>query len=164
MKEETISVWFYSRDKSFAEVLARALGPGYEFCHASARDVDAILLDASSAGPDECDDLLRSMRAQLKSSQVQPPILAMVHDEEQETVHALTENGVYETLASPPDIRELRLVLRRAHRYHQIEVDLAQSRSRQQAPGQLGDLIGCSDSIQQVLKWPAKWQLATSAS
>ncbi len=156
MKEETIRVWFYSRDKSFAEVLARALGPGYEFCHASARDVDAILLDASSAGPDECDDLLRSMRAQLKSSQVQPPILAMVHDEEQETVHALTENGVYETLASPPDIRELRLVLRRAHRYHRIEVDLAQSRSRQQAPGQLGDLIGCSDSIQQVFEMARK--------
>ncbi len=156
MKEETIRVWFSSRDKSFGEVLARALGAGYEICQDSARDIDAILLDASSAGPDECDDILRSMRTPLKSSPVPPPIIAMVHEDEQETVHALTEDGVYETLASPPDIRELRLVLRRAHRYHQIEVDLAQSRSRQQTLGQLGDLIGRSEGIQQVFEMARK--------
>ena len=108
MKEEAIRIWFYSRDNSFAEILARALGPGYEICQGdldSARDIDAILLDAASNGPGECEDLLHSIRTSLKTSPVPTPIIAMVHEDEQETVHALTENGVYETLASPPDIR-----------------------------------------------------------
>ena len=157
---------FYSRDKSFAEVLGRALGPGYEIFHGEldgirddtlhGQEVDAILLDTSSAGPEECDDILRSMKALLKCSPVPPPIIAMVHDNEQEVVRSLIENGAYETLANPPDIRELRLVLRRAHRFHQIEVDLAQARSRHQAPGQLGDLVGCSESMQQVFEMARK--------
>jgi DNA-binding NtrC family response regulator len=164
MKEQIIRFWFYSRDESFAEVLARALGNGYEICQGELGDlqdisqqrprVDAILLDASATGPEECNDILQAMTSLLKSSPAPPPILVMVHDDEQEAVRTFIENGAYETLSSPPDIRELRLVLRRAHRYHQIELDLA--RSRQQTPGQLGDMVGCSESIQQVFEMARK--------
>jgi two-component system response regulator HydG len=166
MKEQIIRLWFYSPDSSFAEVLARALGPGYEFCQgglgsiqniAQQRpEVEVILLDASATGPEGFDDILQAVRNLLESSSVPPPVIAMVHDDEQDVVRTLIENGVYETLASPPDIRELRLVLRRAHLYHQVELDLTRSRSRQQTSGQLGDLIGCSERIQQVFEMARK--------
>jgi DNA-binding NtrC family response regulator len=160
MKEQIIRLWFYSPDNCFADVLARALGPGYEICqggldsiHAVRQqrpEAGAILLDASAAGAEGFDDILQAVRRVLESSPVPPPVITMVHDDEQDVVRTLIENGVYETLASPPDIRELRLVLRRAYRYHQIELDLTRSNSRHQTGGQLGDLIGCSESIQQV--------------
>jgi DNA-binding NtrC family response regulator len=160
MKEQIIRLWFHSPDSSFAEVLARTLGPGYEICQGGLDsiqsiplqrpEVDAILLDASATGLEAYDDILQAVRSLLETSSAPPPVIAMVHDDEQDVVCTFIENGVYETLASPPDIRELRLVLRRAHRYHQIELDLTRSRSRQQPSGQLGDLVGCSESIQQV--------------
>jgi DNA-binding NtrC family response regulator len=166
MKERIIRLWFYSEDRSFTEVLARALGSGYEICQgeldsiqsiAQQRpEVDAILLDVSSNGAEGYDGMLVAMRALLQSSPVPPPVIAMVQDDEQDIVRTFIENGAYETLASPPDIRELRLVLRRARRYHQIELDLTQSRSRPQTSGQLGDLIGCSESIQQVFEMARK--------
>ncbi len=163
MKEEqVVTFWFYSRDRDFAEVLARALGPGYEVLQGdlddtkgmtqAGREVDAILLDASSEEPEAYQDILRSMKARLKSSPVPPPMIVMLHDDEQELNRTFIENGTYETLASPPDILELRLVLRRARRYHQIEVDLSRSRSRQQSPGQLRELVGCTESMQQVFQ------------
>ena len=162
MKEEVIRFWFCSPDKSFADVLVRMLGPGHEVFQGepdSLRSmlrqhhrVDAVLLDAFEG----CHEMLQEIRTRLKSSPVPPPIIAMVHHDEQDVVRSLIENGVYETLASPPDVRELRLVLRRAHRYHQIELDLAQSRSHQQAPGRLGELVGCSENIQQVFEMARK--------
>jgi DNA-binding NtrC family response regulator len=166
MKEQTVRFWFYSRDRSFAEVLGRTLGPGYEICQGELedlrsilqrrQDIDAILLDAFTSGSEGGDEILQAVRILLKSSAAPPPIIAMVHDDEQEVVRTLIENGADETLAGPPDIRELRLVLGRAHRYHQIELDLAQSRLRQQSPGQLGEMAGCSESIQQVFEMARK--------
>lgn len=168
MEEQAIRFGFYSLEKSFGEVLTRALGPGYEILQGDMdnfgsltqphHEVDAILLDASasSVGSVGYDGVLRSMKTLLKSSSLPPPIIVMVHDDEQETVRTFIENGAYETLASPPDILELRLVLRRASRYHQIEMDLTQSRSRQPAPGQLGDLVGCTEKIHQVFEMARK--------
>ena len=166
MKEQIIRFWFYSRDRSFADVLGRALGPGYEICQGELedlrsilqrrQDIDAILLDAFTSGSEGGDEILQAVRILLKSSAAPPPIIAMVHDDEQEVVRTLIENGADETLAGPPDIRELRLVLGRAHRYHQVELDLAQSRARQQSPGRLCDMVGYAENIRQVFEMARK--------
>ena len=166
MKEQVIRFWFYSRDRSFADVLGRALGPGYEICQGEIEDlrsalhrrqeVDAVLLDAFTSGSEGCDEILQALRTLLKSLAAPPPIIAMVRDDEQGVVRTLVENGADETVSGPPDIRELRLVLQRAHRYHQVELDLAQSHSRRQSPGQLGEMSGCSESIQRVFEMARK--------
>ena len=142
MAEEVIRFRFYSRDKSFAEVVGRALGPGYEIRHHdldsagsmvhARQHADAVLLDTSSVGPEGYEDILRLMYVLQKSSRPPPPIVVMVHEDQQDAVRTFIENGAYETLASPPDIPGLRVVLRRARRYHQIETNLFQSRSRPQ--------------------------------
>ena len=166
MKEQIIRCWFYSRDTSFAEVLGRALGPGYEICQGDMEDLqsmlqrrqnlDALLLDAFTSGSEGCSEILQAAKGFLKSSPAPPPIIVMVHDDEQDVVRTLIENGADETLAGPPDIRELRLVLQRAHRYHQVELDLVQSRASQQNPGQLGEMSGCSKNIQKVFEMARK--------
>jgi two-component system response regulator HydG len=166
VKEQAIRFCFFSRDGSFAEILARTIGPGYEVrsCDLDGakapirprEEWDVAVLDASSAGSEGQDDILRLMRVLLKSSPVPPPIIAMVGDEEPELIRSLIENGAYETVSCPPDVHELRLALRRAHRFHQIELDLARSRSRPQPPGQLDEMIGCSESIQHVFAMARK--------
>jgi len=166
VKDQTIRFCFYSRDRSFAEILARTMGPGYEVrpCELDGvsapipprEEWDVAVLDASSSGSERQDDILRMMRALLKSSLVPPPVIAMVHDDEPELIRSLIENGAYETVSCPPDVHELRLALRRAHRFHQIELDLAQSRSRPQPPGEFGEMSGCSESIQHVFEMARK--------
>lgn len=166
MAEETTEFWFYSREKSFVEVVGRALGPGYKIHHCYpddtgnklqlCRQADAILLDASSVGGESYEEVLQLMYALQKSPQPPPPIVVMVPDDEQETIRIFIENGAYETLAIPPDILELRLVLRRAHRYHQVETALSQSQARPQPSGQLGELVGCTESMQHVFQMARK--------
>jgi len=166
MAEEAIRFWFCSRDKSFAEVVERALGSGYQIRHTdldgagsmvhTRQHADAILLDAPSAGPEGYEDILRLMYALQRAPQPAPPIVVMLHEDQQDAVRTFIENGAYETLASPPDILELRVVLRRARRYHQIETDLYQSRSRPQTSGQLDEMMGCTESIQQVIEMARK--------
>lgn len=162
MKVQPIRLWFCSRDRSFADVLGKALGPEYEMWHCdpdisiktaqSRPEADAILLDLSSTGFEGYDETLRLMRDLRKAFPVPPPIIPLVPHDEHDVVRTLIENGAYETLAAPPDICELRLVLRRAHRLHQIELDLSQSRSKRQSSCQLGEMSGCSESIQRVFE------------
>jgi DNA-binding NtrC family response regulator len=60
------------------------------------------------------------------------------------------EKGAYDSLASPPDMVELRLLLRRAHKFRQAVKELTQLRSEQPSPGRLQELIGSSEVMQQV--------------
>ena len=63
--------------------------------------------------------------------------------------HAL-ENGAYDTLASPSDMVELRLVLRRAKRFRQVGKELLRLRSQQAATGPFGEFVISTEPMQRV--------------
>jgi two-component system response regulator AtoC len=60
------------------------------------------------------------------------------------------EQGAYDVLSSPPNIIELRLILRRAHKWRQTEKEASQLRSQHLASGGLFGLVGTSDKMQEV--------------
>ncbi len=158
MAEEAIHVWFCSPDHSFTEVIARTLGQEYsversqQFTSGELRRDDAwadvVLLDLRHVtGQPTIEEELRLMD-EIKQADPTVPIIAIVEDGECKITQMVLENGAYDTLASPPDMAELRVLLRRASRNHQVEKELVELRSRDQDSGRLGEMIGFTESMQ----------------
>jgi len=138
MEQEIIRVCFWTPEPDFGEVVGRALGEGFDVRFdapgedgaAACQDAhDCVLLDlrdlpgSAQAGPGE--DRFEKFRR----TDFSPPIVVMVEDGNPALIRRLVEAGAYDVLVSPPDIVELRLVLRRAHRLHQVEMELSQLRA-----------------------------------
>jgi DNA-binding NtrC family response regulator len=160
MPEEPIRVWFCTPDVGFAQVIGRALGAGFEtraseeFSLAATRGQESwwnvVLIDLREvAGEDGIDTGLRLMDG-IKQSDEPPPIVVMLSDDDHVFGRKVIENGAYDTVSGPPDVVELRLILRRAHKFYEAERELRLLRSQEKSAGRLHELIGSSESMQRV--------------
>ena len=161
MSEAKTHVWFHSQDSGFGEVLERALGPGFEMRTSDQVDrsgiprqenwYDVLLLDLRASGVKADLELrLNLSEFMTKSSCPPPPIVALLRGGEHDLMLKVIENGAYDTITDPPDMVELRLILRRAHKFRKIETELIQLRSRDHSGGRMHRLLGSSLCMQQV--------------
>jgi DNA-binding NtrC family response regulator len=60
------------------------------------------------------------------------------------------EHGAYDTVSNPPNIVELRLILRRASKYYAAEKELQQLRNTSTGTGRLHELLGTSRAMQEL--------------
>src|SRR5579863_7564057 len=135
-EEADIRVWFYSTDLAFGNEIGRTLGPGFE-TKLNNLDVamgwekwcDCILLDLRTVGDgtDAASDL--ALLDKFRRSEFPLPVVVLLGDDDPVYTRKLTEAGAYDVLASPLNIVELRLLLRRAHRLHQAETELLRLRA-----------------------------------
>jgi DNA-binding NtrC family response regulator len=160
MAEERIRVWFCTPDAAFAQVVARTLGPGFEtraseeFSLAGTRELEnwwnAVLLDLREVtGEDAVETSLRMMDG-IRQTEEPPPIVVMLGDDDPMLGRKVIENGAYDTVTGPPDVVELRLILRRAHKSYEVEKELRLLRSQERGAGRLHELIGSSEGMQKV--------------
>jgi DNA-binding NtrC family response regulator len=165
MEIEAIRVCFCSADPDFAEVVGRALGEDFNVVFhkldeaafvASQSGYDCVLLDLRDVptvgGTDATDKYAQSFRR----SESSPPIVVMLDDDAPDLSRRLVEVGTYDVLAGPPDIAELRWVLRRAHRLHRVEKELQELRAAQVETSRLEDLIGYTDNMQELFAMARK--------
>ncbi len=160
MEKDAVRVWFCSPDTGFSQVLVRALGPGFEI-----QRTDDFSVNKTSALEGWPDVLLLDLRATSGENGVEPglgmleaiaqadfglPIIVMLALDDQALTRKLMENGAFDVVASPPDMVELRLILRRAYRCWQAEKELRQLRMQERVAGRLFELIGTSVGMQQV--------------
>jgi DNA-binding NtrC family response regulator len=156
-KGDVVRVWFCSTDSDFAQLVARTLGPGFEvrlkegFEPGDAQaqehwygvaliDVrDSAFIDAGLALVDE-----------INQQEAPPPVLVMLSAQDQEVRGRVLEKGVYDTVACPPDVVELRLLLRRAFKWYDAEKQLKQLRTQDGSGERLGEMVGATESMQQV--------------
>lgn len=165
MSSGVIRVWFFSPDKGFTQVLSNALGQteyevrstqNFELDHQAElqlhRWCDVVLLDLRAALVDGSLEFSYQLIDKLRSRQLDPPppIIAIIPDEDPMLPLRVMERGVQDVLTSPPKIVELRLILRRAYRYRQVECELAQYRSQSQQAGRFDGLIGQSENMQAI--------------
>jgi DNA-binding NtrC family response regulator len=85
-----------------------------------------------------------------------PPVVVMVRMDDHALVLRVMDWGACDTIPCPPDMAELRLVLRRAEKLRRMEAELAELRAREQAAPHLHELIGASDGMQQVFAMAQK--------
>ena len=145
---------------SFAQVVARELGPGYEvrrdqdFGRANARaqekwcDVVVLGVGTNETNP-PLNDELRLME-EINSVEVPPPIIAMLAEDTRDLMLKVMENGAYDSIVNPPNMWELRLLLRRAFKFRQVQKELFNLRSTENSATRLHELIGTSEAMQQV--------------
>lgn len=166
MSDEAVHVLFCSSDSSFAELITRTLGPGYEvrlseqFNPDSARAEDqwgdVVLLDFRDIVEDSnIQDALHVMD-EIKEFDSSIPITVMVGDTGDNLARTVNENGAYDILPAPPNVAELRLLLRRAYRFRRIEKELVELRSRDRAAGRLGEMLGSSEAMHEVFETARK--------
>ncbi len=160
MAEELVRVLFRTSDSAFAQVISRTLGPGYEVQTSDQADPittdsrdpwwDVILLDLRDMGEDSSTDAGIRAMDEVKRLDDSSPIIVMLGDASDTLARLVVENGAYDTLATPPNMAELRLLLRRAYRLHRTEKELIELRSRDSGPGRLGEMLGSTEAMQQV--------------
>jgi len=165
MSVKPIRVRFWSRDPDFARIVGRALGPGFEV-EFPADETDlltkiqkspgVVLLDLRSDAGHADVESEAPLLNKLCGMESSPPMVAMLRGDDHGLVLRLMDWGAYDTVSSPPDMAELRLVLRRAERFRLMEAELAELRAREEAAPHLHDLIGASDGMQQVFAMAQK--------
>jgi DNA-binding NtrC family response regulator len=166
MCEQAIRVLFYSSDGPFAEVVTRALGPGYEVRTSDQNDFevnpaehawcDVVLLDLHESGEDSEAETILQLMDEIKRLDSTTPMIAIVGDAEDRLARTVIENGAYDTLSGPPNMADLRLLLRRASRFRKIEKELADLRSRDLSAGRFGEMLGTSEAMHQVFETSRK--------
>ncbi|HXH50509.1 MAG TPA: sigma-54 dependent transcriptional regulator [Terriglobia bacterium] len=166
MCEQAIRVLFFSSDGPFAEVVTRTLGPGYEVRTSEQNNLDAnpsdqewcdvVLLDLHDSGEDEDAEATLQLMDGIKKLNSSTPMIAIVGDAEDSLARTVIENGAYDTLSSPPNMADLRLLLRRACRFRRIEKELADLRSRDLSGGRFGDMLGTSEAMHHVFETSRK--------
>ncbi|MCH8267810.1 MAG: sigma-54-dependent Fis family transcriptional regulator [Acidobacteria bacterium] len=160
MKPEPIHIWFCSSDTGFTQVVARALGAGYDVRQSdglnlgSAREQEAwwnvVLLDLRGARSEE--DLETGLRLmdEINQTPLPPPIIVVLNQDDHSLTSKLMGAGTFDTLHSPPDMVDLRLILRRADKYRRMEKELHRLHSPEHVAENLYEMLGCSEPMQQM--------------
>ncbi len=166
MCEQAIRVLFCSSDAPFAEVVTRALGPGYEVRTIEQGDseitpstqgwCDVVLLDLHDSAENSDAEPALQLMDEIKKIDLSIPMIAIVSDAEDSLARTVIENGAYDTLSSPPNMPDLRLLLRRACRFRRVEKELADLRSRDLSAGRFGEMLGTSEAMHQVFETSRK--------
>jgi DNA-binding NtrC family response regulator len=160
MSEEAIRVRFFSRDTGFGQVMTRALGQGFEVRQCREFDISSeeqragwwnvVLLDLQSAEREaDRENGFRLMR-DINQMVPPPPVIAMIGPHDHAVMLKAMEKGAYDTVTTPPNMGELRLIIRRAHKFRLAEKELDEFRSQERSVGRLQELVGASDCMLQV--------------
>jgi DNA-binding NtrC family response regulator len=160
MYEDVVRVFFCSSDSAFAQVLARTLGTGFEVRSNEQLDPladgdnghwwNVILLDLRDVSEDTGTEAgLRAMD-EAKQLDGSSPIIVILGDASDNMARMLIENGAYDTIATPPNMGELRRLLQRAYSLQRTEKELIELRSQDRAAGRLGEMLGTTEAMHQV--------------
>ena len=84
------------------------------------------------------------------------PIVALCDEEHAGLQVQAMEQGAHDSIANPPNITELRLILRRAHKYFAAQRELGRLRTTVQGPPKLHDLHANSSEMQELFRLAEK--------
>jgi DNA-binding NtrC family response regulator len=161
-----VNVCFLTRDSGWAEAIGGALGDDFRTRLSNELEIgrltelsqwwDAILIDLRTAGTQG--DLGASLELMDAITATLPhaPIIALCDEENPGLQVKLMEHGAYDSIINPPNMIELRLVLRRAYNYFVAERELNRLRAAVQRPTRLHELHANSTAMQALFRLAQK--------
>jgi DNA-binding NtrC family response regulator len=158
--EPNIRIYFSTFDQNLAGVLARALGEGFsirtssQFHMSGLEDLcewcDVLLIDLRPSGTQEaCETGLRFM-GEMNQLEVHPPMVVLFDGDIPGLNLQVIERGAYDSITNPPNMVELRLILRRAFKFQAAEKEINRLRASALGTTRLFDLHGTSPAMQQL--------------
>ncbi len=165
MEKEAIRVRFSTPEPDFGKVVGRALGAGFDVKLDRCEDIsapgwqesyDCVLLDLRELPRESGAVAKLGIFDKFRTSEASLPVVVMVDDDDAVLLRELVEAGAYDVLVSPPDVVELRSVLRRAHRLRRAELELHRLRVLRTSQDHLDELIGYTENMQEVFAMARK--------
>jgi DNA-binding NtrC family response regulator len=142
------------------DAIARALGEGFVARTISERQLDrlaevressdVILLDLRYANTQGDDETILRLIDEVSKAPFRRPVVVLCEEENRGLIFRAIEHGADDSLTNPPNMVELRLILRRAHRFHAAEEELLRLRANQRSAGSLHELLGTSTPMQEL--------------
>jgi DNA-binding NtrC family response regulator len=161
MTDEAIHVLFCTSDFNFAQIIGDAVGDEFDlrasgkFHLASLREqaggCHVVLLDLRKGSPDYL--ILMDQIRQLDSP---PPIIVMLDNDDVAGTRTVFERGAYDTVDCPPNIAELRMVLRRAYKFRQAETELRRLKTGDRARRASDNFVVYTEPMQKLLAFTHK--------
>jgi DNA-binding NtrC family response regulator len=155
-----IKISFLTQDSGLGEAIARALGEGFMACTSSDRQIeqlaelrdwsDVILLDLRSANTEGDEESVLRLMDEIRNAPTHPPLVVLCEEENPQLIFRAIEHGADDSVTNPPNIVELRLILRRAYKFRAAEVELQRLRAQERLAGSLHELLGTSAPMQEL--------------
>ncbi len=155
-------VCLLSQDSGLANLIASALGDDFdtrvtnelqfrEICELL-EWCDVVLLDLRTGCIEKKEDHEKGIQLLDEMVQVQshPPVVAFCDADDRALLVRVMERGAFDSAENPPNMVELRLVLRRAYKFYAAEKELDRLRNGSQAGGRLHELLGTSPAMQNL--------------
>lgn len=160
MNNPIIQVCFLTQDSRLAGVIGNILGEG--FASRTTNECETIRMPEIRTA---CDVVLLDLRSAVRQGDSEaglriideiskipsyPPIVVLFDADDRRLLLAAMSRGAYDGVTAPPNIAELRLVLRRASKFHETLVELHKLRADARGSGQLRELRGTSAAMQEL--------------
>jgi len=160
LDNKMIQVSFLTQDSGLGEAIARALGEEFatrtvsqfQFDQlASIRESsDVVLLDLRFANTQGDDETLLRLMDEISNVPSHPPLVVLCEEENRPLLLQAIEHGAHDSVTNPPNITDLRLILRRAYRFHAGEREVQRLRTEERPTGRLHELLGTSAPMQEL--------------
>src|ERR1700682_1947097 len=131
---QVIQVCFLTQDTGLADAVARALGEGFETKPSSELRFeqfsetlawsDVLLIDLRANAAQNFDESALRLMGKINELPGHPPMVVLCDQEQRGPFLRAVEYGADDSITSPPNISEVRLVLRRAYKLHTSEQEL----------------------------------------
>jgi two-component system response regulator HydG len=165
MTGDLIRIFFCSPDIAFAEPLTHALGAGFQI--RATRELrwpdvgemgayDVLLLDLQASDRDNVVKAALDFLDNSSGSKFPLPVVAILASDDRVLTLRLMDLGVHLILASPPDMIELRIALRRACRFHQLEKEAQELRAQEMKITATYTMVGVEGVLSEVLSLAQK--------
>jgi DNA-binding NtrC family response regulator len=160
LADQVIHVIFATADSSLVQALSGVLGGGFvarpltDFQMSKFSEMrdwcDVVLIDLRTTYPSmPQEDGLRFMR-ELTGLPGHPPVVVLHNDDSSDLNLKVMELGAYDSIMHPPNMVELRLILRRAFKFQAAEREIQRLRSSVSGATRLHDLHGTAPAMQEL--------------
>jgi two-component system response regulator AtoC len=156
---QAIRVCFLTQDIGLADAVARALGDGFETAGSSELRFErfretlawshVLLVDLRTNIAGDFDEAALRLMGKINELQCHPPMVVLCDAEQRGPFLRAVEYGADDSITSPPNISEVRVILRRVYKLYASELELQRLRGTEPA-GRLHELIGTSAPMQEL--------------
>jgi len=162
---QIMQVCFLTQDTGLADAVARALGDEFETRASMERQFEkfkdtlawshVLLIDLRSNVPEDFDEAVLRLMAKINDLQNHPPMIVLCDEERRGSFLHEVEYGADDSITNPPNISELRAILRRVYKLYASEQELRKLRGTESV-GRLHELVGTSAAMQELFAMARK--------
>jgi DNA-binding NtrC family response regulator len=162
---QVIQVCFLTQDTGLADAVARALGEGFETKASSELRFEqfretlawahVLLVDLRTNVAEDFDEAALRLMGKINELQIHPPMVVLCDEEQRGPFLRAVEYGADDSITNPPNISEVRAILRRVYKLSASEQELQKLRGPESA-GRLHELIGTSGPMQELFAMARK--------